>query len=147
MIWTPHITVATVVEQEGRFLLVEETEDNRTVFNQPAGHLDEEESLFDAAVRETLEESAWHVTLTDYLGVYVYKAPNTITYVRHCFVARPERHDPALTLDEGIIATHWLSADEIMADNFPARSPLVATAVKDYLNGVRLPLESVNHHS
>lgn len=145
MIWTPHITVATIVEQKGRFLLVEETADNRTVFNQPAGHLDEGESLFDAAIRETLEESAWHVTLTDYLGVYVYQAPNAITYVRHCFVGRPERHDPSLTLDEGIIATHWLSADEIMADNFRARSPMVAKVVKDYLSGKRLPLECVNH--
>ena len=63
-----------------------------------------------------------------------------------CFVGRPERHDPALTLDEGIIAAHWLSIDEIMAESFPARSPMVIRAVTDYLNGSRLPLDSVNHY-
>ena len=146
MTWNPHITVATVVEQDGRFLMVEEKDDKRAVFNQPAGHLDEGESLLEAAVRETLEESAWHITLTAYLGVTLYRAPNTVTYLRHCFVGRPERHDPALTLDEGIIAAHWLSIDEIMAESFPARSPMVIRAVTDYLNGIRLPLDSVNHY-
>ena len=146
MTWNPHITVATVVEQDGRFLMVEEKDDKRAVFNQPAGHLDEGESLLEAAVRETLEESAWHIILTNYLGVTLYRAPNTVTYVRHCFVGRPERHDPALTLDEGIIAAHWLSIDEIMAESFPARSPMVIRAVTDYLNGIRLPLDSVNHY-
>lgn len=145
-IWTPHSTVATIVEQDGRFLMVEETEDGNTVFNQPAGHLDEGETLFDAAVRETLEETGWHVTLTAYLGTYVYRAPNGITYVRHCFVAAPERHDPERDLDDGIIAARWLDSADILSTGFNARSPLVVKAIEDYLDGRRLPLDSVYHH-
>lgn len=146
MIWTPHSTVATIVEQDGRFLLVEETDDGRTVFNQPAGHLDEGETLFAAAVRETLEETAWHVTLTDYLGTYVYRGPNAVTYIRHCFIAAPERHDSELTLDDGIIAAHWLPAETIFEPGFPVRSPLVRKTLEDYLAGRRLPLDCIYHH-
>lgn len=146
MTWTPHSTVATVIEDNGRFLLVEETDAGRTVFNQPAGHLDEGETLFEAAVRETLEETGWHVTLTDYLGTYVYRAPNDVTYIRHCFIGKAIRHDPALPLDDGIIAAHWLSADDILAPSFAARSPLVTKALEDYLAGTRLPLSSISHH-
>jgi 8-oxo-dGTP pyrophosphatase MutT (NUDIX family) len=145
MIWTPHSTVATVVENDGRFLMVEETDAGRTVFNQPAGHLDEGETLFEAAVRETLEETAWHVILTDYLGTYVYRAPNDITYVRHCFVAFPDSHEPARILDDGIIAAHWLDAATILDPGFNARSPLVIKAVQDYLAGRRMPLNSIYH--
>lgn len=146
MIWSPRSTVATVVEKDGRFLMVEESDGGRTVFNQPAGHLDEGESLFDAAIRETLEETAWHVTLTDFLGNYVYRTSSGITYIRHCFVAVPEHHDPDLTLDAGIIAAHWLDADIILAAAFKARSPMVVKAVQDYLSGRRLPLDSIFHH-
>ena len=146
MTWTPHSTVATVVEKDGKFLMVEETDNGRTVFNQPAGHLDEGETLFEAAVRETLEETAWEVTLTDFLGTYVFRAPNGLTYVRHCFVASADRHHPHLPLDTGIIAAHWLSADVIMAPDFAVRSPLVAKAIDDYLAGKRLPLDSISHH-
>lgn len=146
MTWLPHTTVATIVEKDGRFLLVEENDNDRTVFNQPAGHLDEDETLFDAAIRETLEETAWHVNLTDFLGTYLYKgANNGITYVRHCFIANPVRHEPDLTLDDGIIAAHWLPTEEIFADSFPARSPLVKKALQDYLSGRRLPLDTVYH--
>ncbi len=146
MLWHPHTTVATLVEKDGTFLMVEEDDDGRTVFNQPAGHLDEDESLFDAAVRETLEETAWHVTLTNFLGTYVYKgANNGVTYVRHCFIANADQYDPQRSLDDGIIAAHWLSADEIFADSFPARSPLVTKTLEDYLSGRRLPLDTLYH--
>ncbi len=146
MIWTAHSTVATVVEQNGKFLMVEEIDNNRTVFNQPAGHLDEDETLFTAAIRETLEETAWHVTLTAFLGNYVYKAPNGITYVRHCFIATPDSHDASLPLDDGIIAAHWLSTDSIFSDSFVPRSPLVVKAIKDYLDGKRMPLDVIQHY-
>jgi 8-oxo-dGTP pyrophosphatase MutT (NUDIX family) len=146
MTWLPHSTVATVVEKDGCFLMVEETENGQVVFNQPAGHLDEGETLLEAAVRETFEETGWHVTLTDFLGTYVYKAPNNITYIRHCFVANAESHDPDQPLDDGILGAHWLSADSIMAADFQARSPLVVKAIQDYQAGVRLPLSSFYHH-
>lgn len=146
MTWLPHTTVATIVEKDGRFLLVEEDDNDRTVFNQPAGHLDEDETLFDAAIRETLEETAWHVSLTEFLGTYVYKgANNGITYIRHCFIASADRHEPGLALDDGIIAAHWLTPDEIFAESFPARSPLVTKALQDYLDGRRLPLDTLYH--
>jgi ADP-ribose pyrophosphatase YjhB (NUDIX family) len=145
MIWTPHSTVATVVEKDGKFLIVEETDNGKAVFNQPAGHLDEGETLFTAAQRETLEETAWHVTLTDFLGTYVFKAENDITYIRHCFVAQADSHDPSLPLDDGIIAAHWLSVEEIMAPEFTPRSPLVRKAIEDFLAGTRLPLNSIQH--
>ena len=145
MTWLPHSTVATVVVRDDRFLMVEEVDDGLTVFNQPAGHLDENETLFEAAVRETLEETGWRVTLTHYLGTYVYKRPNGFTYIRHCFIATPVRHDPDLPLDAGIIAAHWLTAEEILDPAFAVRSPLVVQAVTDYLAGVRLPLDSIHH--
>ncbi len=104
MSWYPHTTVATIVEQNGRFLMVEEKEAGQQVFNQPAGHLDANESLFEAALRETLEETAWEVELTAYLGTYQYLSDaNGITYIRHCFIAQPRRHDPKRALDPDIV--------------------------------------------
>jgi 8-oxo-dGTP pyrophosphatase MutT (NUDIX family) len=146
MTWLAHSSVATIVERDGLFLMVEEIDDGRTVFNQPAGHLEDNETLFDAAVRETLEESGWHVELTDFLGLYHYPAPNGVTYIRHCFVARPLRHEAMRELDTGIVAAHWLSADTILAPDFNARSPIVRRVLRDYLAGTRYPLSLIYHH-
>jgi 8-oxo-dGTP pyrophosphatase MutT (NUDIX family) len=146
MTWLAHSSVATIVEKDGLFLMVEEMDDGRAVFNQPAGHLEEHETLFDAAVRETLEETAWHVELTDFLGLYHYPAPNGVTYLRHCFVARPLRHDSHAQLDTGIIAAHWLSAETIFTPGFNARSPIVGKVLRDYLSGTRYPLSLIYHH-
>ena len=86
MDWKPHITVATIVEDNGRFLMVEELKSGRTVLNQPAGHLDPNETLTEAAIRETLEETGWDVQPTGVLGIYLYTAPsNGVTYQRVCF--------------------------------------------------------------
>jgi 8-oxo-dGTP pyrophosphatase MutT (NUDIX family) len=150
MTWLAHSSVATVVERDGLFLMVEETVEGMragtTVFNQPAGHLEEHETLFDAAVRETLEETGWHVELTDFLGLYHYPAPNGVTYIRHSFAARPLRHDSARKLDTGIVAAHWLPAATILAPGFNARSPIVARVLRDYLGGTRYPLSLIYHH-
>ncbi len=145
MLWLPHASVATVVLRDDHFLMVEERDGDRVVFNQPAGHLDAGESLFDAAVRETLEETGWQVTLTDLLGVYHYEAPNGVTYIRHCFVAQPLAHFPERPLDTPIIAMHWLPADTILAPGFPARSPIVLRCLRDYLAGRRYPLGVIQH--
>ena len=108
MSWHPHVTVATIVEDQGRFLLVEEQADGREVLNQPAGHLEPAESLLEAALRETLEETGWEVELSAVTGIYLYTAPsNGVTYQRVCFAARPVRHHPERALDAGIIATNW----------------------------------------
>lgn len=128
--------------------MVEEIDEGSTVFNQPAGHLDEHETLFAAAVRETLEETAWHVELTGFLGVYFYRSPgNGLTYIRHCFSAQAREHEPDRVLDEGIIAAHWLAPEEIRAPGFAARSPLVRKVLEDYLAGRRYPLDLVYHHA
>lgn len=142
MDWQPHITVATVIENDGRFLFVEELKAGRMVLNQPAGHLEANESLRDAALRETLEETGWDVELTALLGIYLYTAPsNGVTYQRVCFIARPLRHDPQRELDSDISGIIWLTRDELAAQPGRWRSELVLQCVDDYLAGISGSLE------
>ncbi len=136
MRFTPHVTVATIVEDQGRFLLVEELADGREVLNQPAGHLEADESLTQAALRETLEETGWEVELTAVTGIYLYTAPsNGITYQRVCFAARPIRHRDELPLDDGIIGPRWLTRAELAEQPQRWRSELVMRCIDDYLAG------------
>lgn len=147
MNWYPHTTVATVVEQDDRFLMVQEEDAGRIVFNQPAGHLEQGETLFEAARRETLEETGWRVELTGFLGVYCYRsAANGVTYIRHCFTARPLERLPDAPREKRIIDVLWLAPEEILAPSFPARSPLVGRVLEDYRRGIHYPLETVFHH-
>lgn len=142
MQWQPHITVATVIEDDGRFLFVEEFKAGRMVLNQPAGHLEANESLREAAVRETLEETGWNVELTALLGIYLYTAPsNGVTYQRVCFSARPVRHDAERELDNDISGITWLTRDELATQPERWRSELVLQCVDDYLAGISGPLE------
>jgi 8-oxo-dGTP pyrophosphatase MutT (NUDIX family) len=142
--WQPHVTVATVVEDQGRFLLVEEEAEGRIVFNQPAGHLEPGETLLQAALRETLEETGWQVALTGVISLGLYTAPaNGVTYVRTTFAATPVAHDPARPLEEGIRRAVWLTPDEILALGPQLRSPLVHEVVAQYLRGERHPLSMV----
>ena len=144
MQWQPHITVATVIEDRGRFLLVEELAEGRAVFNQPAGHLEANESLSEAALRETLEETGWQVELTAVIGIYLYTAPsNGVTYQRVCFAARALREIPGSALDEGIIGPRWLTRDELASQPERWRSELVLRCIDDYLSGARYPLELI----
>ena len=141
MTWAPHVTVATVVEREGRFLVVYENIDGQRVYNQPAGHLESGESLIDAAVRETLEETRWRVKPTALLGIDLYLAPaNGVTYLRHTFAAQALAECPEQPLDDGIIEPRWLSREELLARRAQWRSPLVMRAVDDFLSGNRYPL-------
>jgi len=140
-----HVTVATIVEKDGRFLLVEELADGHRVFNQPAGHVELGESLSQAALRETLEETGWHVELTHLLGIALYKAPaNGVTYYRTTFIARPLSQVVDAKLDEGIIGPVWMSWQEIQSNHSAMRSPLVSSVIEQYLAGVRLPLSFVD---
>ncbi|MEH6579460.1 MAG: NUDIX hydrolase [Amphritea sp.] len=146
MRWTPHATVATIVEQDGRFLVVEEhsNSQNQLVINQPAGHIEQDESFVEAAIRETLEETRWTVKPTALLGMYVYTAPsNGITYHRYCFVADAVSHDPELPLDHGIEQALWLSRDELVVRESSLRSPLVIKCIDDYISGQRFPLDFI----
>ena len=136
MTWQPHITVATIVEHQGAFLFAEEIKAGRAVLNQPAGHLEANETLRQAAIRETLEETAWQVELTGVVGVYLYTAPsNGVTYQRVCFAARPLAHDPQRALDDGIVRALWLTRDELAGQPQRWRSELVLRCVDDYLSG------------
>ncbi|MGA4446096.1 NUDIX hydrolase [Pseudomonas indoloxydans] len=137
MEWQPHITVATVIEDDGRFLFVEEFKAGRLVLNQPAGHLEANESLREAALRETLEETGWDVELTALLGIYLYTAlSNGVTYQRVCFSARPVRHDAERELDSDISGITWLTRDELATQPERWRSELVLRCVDDYLAGI-----------
>ena len=146
MVWQAHTTVATVVEQDGLFLMVEENDTGRTVFNQPAGHLEKDESIFAGAIRETLEETAWLVEPFALIGIYHYPAPNGITYVRFCFAAKTLKEEPGRILDDGIISAKWLSAGTILDPAFRARSPIVQQCLRDYLKGQRYPLSLIWHN-
>ena len=141
-VWCPHVTVATVVADGDRFLLVVEGVRGQRVLNQPAGHLEAGESLQQAAVRETLEETGWHVELTHFLGVQQWTS-GALHFVRFAFAATALRHEPERPLDEGILDAIWLTRDEIVAAP-NLRSPMVLANVDDWLAGVRLPLGVVN---
>jgi len=137
----PAVTVATVVERDGRFLLVQEHTRAGLRLNQPAGHLESGETLAAAAARETLEETGWHVEPTALVGVYRWTARESgATFVRFSFAAVARSHDPERPLDTGIVRAVWMSYDEIVAARAEHRSPLVLRCVDDYRTGHRLPL-------
>lgn len=144
MQWSPHVTVATVVEKDGRYLLVHEDSDGSQVYNQPAGHWEEHESLFEAALRETLEETGWRVELTHLLGVSQYLAPNNgFTYLRFTFQAKPLERVPSALLDADIIEAVWLTYEEIEQRAALLRSPLVMADIKRFLSGNKFPLSLI----
>lgn len=140
----PHITVATIVERAGKFLMVKENSQGGLVYNQPAGHVEVKESLFDAAIRETLEETAWRVNLEQLLGIYQYTSPdNGITYIRHCFIAKAIEPRIERDLDEDIVEALWLSLEELQQRESQMRSPLVLQVIRDYLKGISYPLSLI----
>ena len=145
MIWTPRTTVAVIAERDGRFLFVLEEIDGRRVINQPAGHLEEGESLADAAIRETREETAWRFDPKGLIGIYRWRIPEQgPTYIRYCFHGEVDDHHLKQTLDDEIIEALWLTPDEALSDRFEHRSPLVSRCLNDYLEGKRYPLELIN---
>ena len=145
MSWPPHITVATIIERQGKFLMVEELSNGRLVYNQPAGHLDPGESLQQAAVRETLEETGWHVEPTAVVGVSKYVAPHNGTiYYRTTFVATALQQQADAVLDTGIQQAVWLSYEELKQQRDKLRSPLVLKNIEQYLAGERYPLSLID---
>ncbi|KRE89182.1 NUDIX hydrolase [Frateuria sp. Soil773] len=143
--WRPHVTVACVVADGERYLMVEEEVSGRIVYNQPAGHLDEGESLADAARRETLEETAWTVELQHLVGVHQWRSTEHGDEVlRFSFAARPLRHDPQRPLDAGIRRALWLTRAEIVALDGRLRSPMVLASIDAWLAGQRLPLGALD---
>jgi 8-oxo-dGTP pyrophosphatase MutT (NUDIX family) len=146
-IWKPNVTVAAVLERDGRFLLVEEHTELGNRFNQPAGHLEPGESLIEGAIRETLEETAYSFRPTALLGVYQYRQElNDTTYLRFAFTGEITGHEAARALDHGIIRAAWLTVEEIRSHGARHRSPLVMRCVDDYLAGRRYPLDLITHY-
>jgi 8-oxo-dGTP pyrophosphatase MutT (NUDIX family) len=140
----PAVTVATIVERDGRFLLVEEMTRSGLRLNQPAGHLEAAEALADAAARETLEETRYRVRPSAVVGIYRWQAVDTgATFVRFAFAADVLGHEPDRALDEGIVRALWLTYDELVAKRALHRSPLVLRCVDDWRAGRRLPLATV----
>lgn len=142
--WPPHLVVATLVQHEGRFLCVEERVNGERVINQPAGHWEPGESIFEAALRETLEESAWHIELTALLGIYSYTPPQLgYGFLRFAFLARPIRHDSSRSLDPDIERAIWLTRDELAEKRNDHRSPMVQRCVEDAIAGQAHPLDMI----
>src|SRR5215831_635832 len=148
MTFRPDVTVAAIAERDGRFLLVEEHIGSRLVLNQPAGHLEDGESVLDAVTRETLEESAWHFTPDALVGVYLWKQPeNGRSFLRITISGMATHHEPQRRLDRGIERALWLPRDQIVAKSARLRSPMVLRCIDDYLGGARHSLEVLQHLS
>ncbi|HED32820.1 MAG TPA: NUDIX hydrolase [Gammaproteobacteria bacterium] len=141
-IWKPHTTVAAIIERDNRFLMVEEICSGKVVYNQPAGHLDPDESLLEAAIRETREETAWEFRPEYISGIYRWQQPHTErSYLRVAFAGSCYNHQQTQPLDEGIIKAVWLSREALAAEPEKLRSPMVLLCIDDYLKGKQYPLE------
>jgi 8-oxo-dGTP pyrophosphatase MutT (NUDIX family) len=146
MIWKPHVTVAAIAEQDGKFLIVEEMVDGQLVYNQPAGHLDSGESLIEAVIRETLEETAWTFQPEALVGIQLWRHPvHNESYLRFSFCGSCYDHDKNQLLDQGIEQAVWLSRDELVDNNHKLRSPMVLRTIDDYLEGRRYDLDILEH--
>ena len=140
-IWKPHVTVASVIEEDGKFLLVEETINGERVLNQPAGHLESNETILEAVVRETLEETAWDIQPRHLINISrLFLRHKNRTYIRFNVASQAVKFNPERELDTGINCALWLTAEEIINSAHRHRSPLVIQSIKDYNSGLRYPL-------
>ncbi len=150
IIWKPNVTVAAVIEQDGKYLLVEEETDTGTglLLNQPAGHLDPGESIMQAVIRETLEETAYTFVPEYLLGIYQwYSSSNDTTYLRFAFGGSVTNHDAGRALDDGIVRATWLDLADIGKAIHRHRSPLVMACVQDHVAGRQYPLALLTHYN
>jgi ADP-ribose pyrophosphatase YjhB (NUDIX family) len=145
-LFKPSVTVAGVIERDGRYLMVEEEVDGRLVFNQPAGHWEPGETLADACVREVLEETAHRMRPTALVGVYRWRyAPADVTFLRFAFTGAVEGVEDR-PLDREIRRAVWLAPEEVREVQSRHRSPLVMACIEDHLAGRRYPLDLIVHH-
>ena len=148
MIWKPNVTVAAVVQRDGKFLLVEEETEAGLAFNQPAGHLEQGESLLEAVVREALEETAYRFKPTHLVGIYNWQQPaKDVTYLRFAFGGELRGYEAERRLDEGIVAARWLTLDEVRATEARHRSPLILRCIEDLMAGKSAPLDLLVHYA
>jgi len=147
MVWKPNITVAAITERNGKFLLVEELTEFGARFNQPAGHLEPNETITEGVIRETLEETAYAFKPEAVVGIYYWRYPNkNLTYLRFAFSGAITNHDTQRKLDKGIIRADWYSVETIRGMINRHRSPLVMQCIDDYLLGKRFPIELITHY-
>ncbi|HSR02825.1 MAG TPA: NUDIX hydrolase [Methylophilaceae bacterium] len=145
-IWKPNATVAAIVVRDGQFLLVEEATSRGNRFNQPAGHLEDRETITEAVIREMREETAYDFVPEALLGIYHWRHKhNATTYLRFAFIGRVDKHYPEQALDKGIIRALWMDIDEIREKQALMRSDQVLTCFEDYLAGKHYPLETITH--
>ena len=145
MTFRPDVTVAAVIEKDGRFLIVEEVVSGRRVFNQPAGHLEDNETLIEAVIRETLEETAWHFVPQAVTGIYQWRNPeNGKSFLRIAFTGVCQHHEGWRPLDDGICRALWVNREDLVHDRDRLRSPMVLACIDDYLAGQRFPLKIVH---
>ena len=139
------VTVAAIVEREGRFLVVQERAARRIVLNQPAGHLEDGESLPQAVIRETLEETGYPFMPQAVTGLYLWRGPSERTFLRVAFTGKVGDRDGSKRLDRAVIRVDWLDRDQLQNRQAELRSPLVLRCIDDYLSGMRYPLEMLGH--
>jgi len=143
--WKPHVSVAAIIKENDQFLLVEEWKNNKLVLNQPAGHWEKGETLINAVIRETLEETGWHFEPTNIVGIYHWNHPDVsgLTYLRFAFCGNLIRFDENYILDDGIENAIWLDKAEIIKQEKRHRSPQLIQCIEDYDKGNRFPLEII----
>lgn len=148
MVWKPNVTVAAIVERDNKFLLVEEESQNGPVLNQPAGHLDPAESLIDAVIRETLEETACLFQPECVIGTYLWHhAEKDTTFLRVTFAGSVTEEYPDQPLDDGIIRSLWMSREELQNEESRLRSPMILQSIDDFQSGTRYPLASLKYYA
>ncbi|NOY67385.1 MAG: NUDIX hydrolase [Gammaproteobacteria bacterium] len=143
MTWKPHFTVAAIIEKDEKFLMVEEYINDIKVLNQPAGHVEPNETAFNAVIRETLEETAWHFDPEYLIGVYQWQNTARDTFLRFVFGGRCISHDPDRSLDPDIYQALWMDYDQINSDDVTVRSPMVIRSIQDYMRGQQYPLNLI----
>jgi len=141
--WNPEVTVAAITARDDRFLMVEERIGGRLVLNQPAGHLEDGETLIEAVIRETREETAWRFRPEALVGIYLWRAPDGRSFLRFAFCGTVDDHHPQQPLDEGIQRTLWMTHEQLLAQGARLRSPMVLRCLQDYLLGKRQALDTV----
>ena len=141
--WFPHVTVASIAKQDGRYLMVRETHRGHSVINQPAGHVEKGESLVDAVRRETLEETGWDFEPKYISGIYQFTATNNTTYIRFAFSGEAVEHNGALPLDPAIEEVLWLDRKALETSEARLRSQVVLKCINDFENGNHFPLRCI----
>lgn len=143
---TIDVTVAAVIPNEDRYLLVEERVGGELVFNQPAGHLEANESLVNAVVRETREETGFLFAPEFIVGIYLWHSEEAArSFLRVTFAGSASAPQRDVALDDGIVGVHWLTRNQLLSPERTLRSPMVMRCLDDYRTGLRYPLDCLTH--